>query len=572
MVAPQYIDISAFQPANIDWVAYRNWSAQWDGISRVAMRSTYGTGFVDANFLPNQHGEGYRAGALAAGIDVIIYYHYAYPSLNSGQAEADYQRLIVGPIRPNDVLMLDYEEGTSQANAQWALDWLTRQEQNYGRLPTIYASRTYVLNRLQDARLTRYPLTMADWTLFPDMRPPCPAPWTFYTYLQFHDGLPNVPGIPGGVPVDANVYLGGSMTNSKGEVADFPDVSQMEPNESEFACGFFAVGECLFAGKAGGGPRGTGEQVDQWVDTHGGLTTGGVSIPDMINLFQQAALPFQLLPAINPTSSQSNDILLIKAAINSGYPVIVTIPEADVWDVDLGGNPYAPNWTPSGNHVINITGWNDNYLGTRVFLSHDTAAINGGIFGKVASQPRHYLQSSLHISWATIVQIPWLGGNTMGVPTGWHDDGVTLTAPNGNKFVAGFRAHVLAHSPQWSGGDLPLENEHHVPVFEYSNPTWNPGGGQQQISHEHMLAYTPTAGVGEEVMGGELFYYRSKADDLAVQITTLEASLMKETNQVIADEAEIAALKAAGGSISPEEQTAINNAVAALQALQQFIK
>jgi GH25 family lysozyme M1 (1,4-beta-N-acetylmuramidase) len=561
MTAPQYIDISAFQPADIDWVAYKQWSAQWDGISRVAMRSSYGTGFVDAHF------QAYRAGALAAGIDVIIYYHYAYPSLNPAIAEADWQAyFVVGDIRPQDVIMLDYEEGTPQADAQWALDWLTRQEKNYGRLPTIYASRNYVLNRLQDARLTRYPLTMADWTLDAGARPTCPAPWLSYTYLQFADNVTNIPGIPGLARVDVNLYLGGQMLTAHGEVADFPDVSQMEPNESEFACGFFAVGECLFAGPVGSGPRGTAEQVDQWVDSHGGLNTGGVSIPDMVSLFQQAGLPFLPLPAINPTSSQTADALLIRTYLSMGYPVIVTIPESFVYDLDLKGNPYAPNWTPSGNHILTITGWDGNYI------VHDTAAIVGGIFGKVASQPRHYLASSLHISWAAVVKVPWLGGSSMGVPTGWHDDGVTLTTPNGNKYVKGFRAHVLAHMPQWAAGDVPLENEHHVAVFEYSNPTWHPEGGQQQISHEHMLAYTSAAGVQEEVLGGELFYWRSKADDLQAQTALLEAALMKETNQVIALEATVAALQAAGGSVSSEEQAAINNAVAALQALQQFIK
>jgi len=130
MGIPRYCDLSVFNPVDIDWVAYRAWSAQGDGKSRVALRSSYGTGYTD------QHYATYRKGAEDAGIDIIIHYHYGYPQFNTPQAEADYQQSIVGAIRPDDLLMLDYEEGASQATAEWAYEWLARQEQNYGgRLP-----------------------------------------------------------------------------------------------------------------------------------------------------------------------------------------------------------------------------------------------------------------------------------------------------------------------------------------------------------------------------------------------------------------------------------------------------
>jgi GH25 family lysozyme M1 (1,4-beta-N-acetylmuramidase) len=200
MNVPQYVDISGWQPANIDWNAYRAWSASFDGISRVAIKSSEGTGFTDPHFRT------YRTGALSAGVDVIIYYHYAKPSLNSPQAEADWQHQVVGSIRPQDVLMLDYEENVPQATAQWAFEWLARQEQNYGRLPTIYASDDYIRHRLQDSRLARFPLTLANWQFTPNERPACPPPWSKYTYLQYTDRATNIPGIAGAV--DANIYLG----------------------------------------------------------------------------------------------------------------------------------------------------------------------------------------------------------------------------------------------------------------------------------------------------------------------------------------------------------------------------
>jgi hypothetical protein len=199
-----FVDISVFNSLNIDWQAYKTWAAQLDGVSRVSMRSSYGTGYVD------QHFQTYRAGALAAGIDSIIYYHYAYPQYNTGTAEADWQHSVVGSIRSTDVMMLDYEENVSQATADWAYEWLSRQEANYGgKLPTIYASDSYIRQRLQDNRLARYPLTLANWQFIPTERPPCPPPWQAYTYLQYTDRATNIPGIPGSV--DADVYLGTSL-------------------------------------------------------------------------------------------------------------------------------------------------------------------------------------------------------------------------------------------------------------------------------------------------------------------------------------------------------------------------
>lgn len=201
---PQFVDISAFQSPNIDWHAYRAWAAQWDGIARVSLRSSYGTGYID------QHFASYREGALKAGVDIIIFYHYAYPQFNSATAEADYQHRIVGTIRPGDVIMLDYEENVPEATAAWAYQWLARQEQNYGgRKPTIYASDSYIRQRLQENRLTRYPLTLAHWKFTPTARPACPPPWSTYTYLQYSDKATNIPGIPGAV--DADIYLGPAM-------------------------------------------------------------------------------------------------------------------------------------------------------------------------------------------------------------------------------------------------------------------------------------------------------------------------------------------------------------------------
>src|SRR5580765_2647728 len=189
-MVPQFCDVSQFQPANIDWQAYKAWSAIADGISRVAIRSSYGVGYKDVHFAQ------YRQGALAAGIDQILFYHYSYPSLNSAVNEANSQRQIVGDVRPQDLLVLDFEENVDAATSAWALAWLAQQEANYsGKLPRIYASSAYIQERLNDSRLAKYPLWLANWTFNPNIRPPVPTPWSSYEIVQYTDHATNVPGI-----------------------------------------------------------------------------------------------------------------------------------------------------------------------------------------------------------------------------------------------------------------------------------------------------------------------------------------------------------------------------------------
>src|SRR5215469_12058965 len=155
-MVPQFIDISAYQGTNIDWQAYKAWSAQGDGISRVAMKATEGTGFIDPAFATN------RQAAIDAGIDVLLLYHYGRPDINGAVAEANFMAGVVGSIRDSDMLILDYEQNTPNATAAWAYAWLVQQEMNYGKLPGIYASSAYILQRLQDARLGKYPLWLAN--------------------------------------------------------------------------------------------------------------------------------------------------------------------------------------------------------------------------------------------------------------------------------------------------------------------------------------------------------------------------------------------------------------------------
>jgi GH25 family lysozyme M1 (1,4-beta-N-acetylmuramidase) len=244
MTVPQFVDVSQFQPINIDWVAYRKWASQWDGIARVAIRSSYGNGYSDAHFAA------YRQGAIDAKVDIIFFYHYAYPQFNNPVDEAAWQHQAVGTIREQDILVLDIEENVPAANSNWVYLWLSTQESNYnGKLPGLYASSAYIQARLQDARLAKYPLWLANWQFTPDERPPVPSPWTSYEFVQYSDKA-TIPGITG--TVDADIFLGVEQPQedtpvtidlSNGAVAQF-----FTGNNAQWTCkqnGYTLHGEIL---------------------------------------------------------------------------------------------------------------------------------------------------------------------------------------------------------------------------------------------------------------------------------------------------------------------------------------
>lgn len=96
-----------------------------------------------------------------------------------------------------------------------------------------------------------------------------------------------------------------------------------------------------------------------------------------------------------------------------------------------------------------------------------------------------------------------IGGVSMGVPAGWHDDGTTLTAPNGVPVVLGFREHILQYPGGWNPDNWPLSPEFHASPLEYSNPSL--GDGQKLCCKWTTLEWTPARGVFEAYQGQEIY-------------------------------------------------------------------
>src|SRR5438445_8996331 len=90
----------------------------------------------------------------------------------------------------------------------------------------------------------------------------------------------------------------------------------------------------------------------------------------------------------------------------------------------------------------------------------------------------------------------YLKGNTsMPIPTGWSDNGTTLTATNKVPIVQGFRQHILS-AASWDGGNQPQEAEYHADQVLLHNAAV--GAGQRQVFRDGFLWYTSAKGVVEE--------------------------------------------------------------------------
>ena len=109
----------------------------------------------------------------------------------------------------------------------------------------------------------------------------------------------------------------------------------------------------------------------------------------------------------------------------------------------------------------------------------------------------------------------------MGVPSGWRDDGTTLTAPNGKVIVKGFRDWVLAHA--WDKNNVPEANEQSFSQVVLSNPVH--GAGTVQFFRDCQLAWTQQENVWAVYTGNEAMYLRAQHDSLSAQVTALQTQL-----------------------------------------------
>lgn len=262
-----------------------------------------------------------------------------------------------------------------------------------------------------------------------------------------------------------------------------------------------------------------------------------------------------------PIGSIANDLTALGVHYtNYGY----SQPAAFDWRAMLaqwgGIKPVVFEYAKAGNlpsdeagvqyHFNCCLGWNSD-LSAGLFADGDNAVERGGGTGLVTYSLADLAAADVC---GMLVGEYQLGGAVTMVPTGWKDDGVTLTAPNGKPVIHGFRDFVLGFPGGWPAWNWPLENESHLTPLELSNPAL--GGGAHQPFRATLLEWTAAKGafvcwVGQEYLALEasLAQATAQVSSLTAQVTALQAQVAGEqpTAAQVANDTAIAALKTALG-------------------------
>jgi hypothetical protein len=112
-------------------------------------------------------------------------------------------------------------------------------------------------------------------------------------------------------------------------------------------------------------------------------------------------------------------------------------------------------------------------------------------------------------------------GGAKVIPSGWTDDGTTLSAPNKIAVVKGFRAHILAGG--WDADDRPLAPEYTSDSIEPGNPVIE--AGSRQDFRKGRLGWTESQNVYRIWVGQDLAAYRQQIADALRQIAALKAQI-----------------------------------------------
>lgn len=260
------------------------------------------------------------------------------------------------------------------------------------------------------------------------------SPYTNFSLWEYQDARSSTASLDAYVNQNKGLTVSTYPVNAKRMVGEYLQVSQFQPAHSEFECGAFAVALNMRSTNAGT-PNGydVGNLI-KWAEaeyaavtgSNGPSNTSGVSIPDMWRMIKDTQsdpnpashLNWWDITSINSGSAQDHDIAEIKAALEHGYPVIATVSEQSVFDLDLGRNPYW--WGPSGNHIITYVG----IAGDGNLLAVDPANVIEGDGNlqtpkQVQPWPRRYDIKRLANQWCTIVRHNWLPPIQSGDPLSW---------------------------------------------------------------------------------------------------------------------------------------------------------
>jgi hypothetical protein len=216
-----------------------------------------------------------------------------------------------------------------------------------------------------------------------------------------------------------------------------------------------------------------------------------------------------------PLSAVAGDLALTGIAyINHGYGQPLGYSWRAILDQWGGIRPLVCEVAVAGSlpgdepgvryHFITCLAW-DPDAGVGLFADGDNAAAREGSLVKYTAADLTAAVACGVLEITTAVK----GWHEAGVPAGWTDDGTTLTAPNGQVVVRGFRQWVLAHN--WNPKDQPVTAESYANPVEYSDPAAG-GGSIQAFMLTGQLCWTQAKGVYATVPGTEIQALRVALD------------------------------------------------------------
>jgi hypothetical protein len=275
------------------------------------------------------------------------------------------------------------------------------------------------------------------------------------------------------------------------------------------------------------------------MQAHGGASANGAST--LYSLAQEAQR--RNLPILTewdyaePFPHDWHSVLLKDGGIN---PIILQLANGQALrDVETG----AADEVGLHYHFIVILGKQaDGYI------------VNDGDNWQVTSRFQAYPYITLNnaVVCGLLMLAPLASPSAMPLPSGWTDNGSTMSAPNKHTVVLGFRQFILDNP--WDPTDEPQEEQRHLALTEAHNPAL--GAGDRQVFLRTALRYnTPNEGVKKIDLGAELLAVErgvasaqaaltqaaTKVADLQTQVNLLQGQLSSAGKSLAA----ITALKAA---------------------------
>lgn len=258
---------------------------------------------------------------------------------------------------------------------------------------------------------------------------------------------------------------------------------------------------------------------------YGDSYTGGMAAVRYVSYCTNLGVALQ---AIN--GSQDALLAALHREIHAGNPCLVTMPSQ--W----GSAPSQPGWNP-----VSPSGWT--HVGLACGDGPGMIRVMNPWGGFWHDGSDDYWR--VRLCYGQIWRVASKGATTVGIPTGWHDDGTTLTAPNGQSVRMGIRTYIMGQN--WNADEQPHEAERFVSSVMEQDGRWGDGSIQDFRTVRVFAAKAPnpavTGGVQKQWVIGQVPLL-NELHTVAGQRDEARAALDAANKQIADLKAQLAAAQA----------------------------